>query len=201
MKSFVISSFWNLPKYLLFQSPWNEDSFTWQGEKGSAGVVTGLIWRPLEVVVHELRKGTQLGTIRTWADENAGLFQSEYGPKLQKMLVPQNISHTLLNGFMVSTRPILFFFFNKTNFYFNLNSPSKTQGSKGYINGLFESYAYFMLSVWKLMYTYTHMYIIHIKYMYMYPCSNIYKKDNGFILGGPTKSSQVCPFSSKENSF
>lgn len=150
---------------------------------------------------------TNWGKEPSWAQSGHGLMRmlafsnQSMGPSFRKCWFHKTYpTHYWMVSWFQQDQ-FFFFFFNKTNFYFNLNSPSKTQGSKGYINGLFESYAYFMLSVWKLMYTYTHMYIIHIKYMYMYPCSNIYKKDNGFILGGPTKSSQVCPFSSKENSF
>lgn len=68
VKSLVISSFWNLPKYLLFQSTWDGESFTWQGEEGSAEAVTGLLWDPWEWHYRSLGKETQAGIPRTWPD-------------------------------------------------------------------------------------------------------------------------------------
>lgn len=44
-KSFVISSLWTQPKYLLFQSSRDEDNFTWQGEEWSVKAVKELILR------------------------------------------------------------------------------------------------------------------------------------------------------------
>ena len=101
MKSLVISSFWNLPEYLLFQSPGDEDSFTWQGEEGSVEAITELVWRPLEATLQELRKGRpgwhlcKLGgrtsLIKVWAQSSENLASIIESPKIVEWL-------HLLNG-------------------------------------------------------------------------------------------------------
>lgn len=120
MKSLVISSFWNLPEYLLFQSPWDEDSFTWQGEEGSVEAVTGLVWRPLEATLQELRKGRpdqhlgKLGgrtsLIKVWAQSSENVASTKESLKIAEWL-----HH-----------------FNQASSYLNPNSPSEIQGSGGY---------------------------------------------------------------------